>query len=252
MARTLIGNIKGPKGDTGNTGATGSTGPAGPTGPGVPNGGDAGDMLVKNSGTNQDTKWIAPGTLTEIVNLQNALGIVVDGKQSAVNAAIGQYVILKNSTITGVTDGLYKAAKAIPASTDIDSTYLTVVSGGGLNSLNDSIANMNVTSRSGLTINTDKFAGSGSVYKLGKLCIVSFCVRSTDSIPSSTLIATVPSGYRPSAEVKPLVVEYDRPSQDIAVYNSYCGIGTDGKILQNFTSSGVSGSTIRATYAYSV
>ena len=54
---------QGPKGDTGDTGPqgpkgdTGDTGPTGPAGPGVPNGGSTGQMLVKNSGTDQDTKW---------------------------------------------------------------------------------------------------------------------------------------------------------------------------------------------------
>lgn len=33
MAKTLIGNIKGPKGDTGPAGPVGPAGPAGPTGP---------------------------------------------------------------------------------------------------------------------------------------------------------------------------------------------------------------------------
>ena len=33
MAKTWIGNIKGPKGDTGPAGPTGATGPTGPTGP---------------------------------------------------------------------------------------------------------------------------------------------------------------------------------------------------------------------------
>lgn len=73
--------------------------------------------------------------------LQDSLGIVVNGKQAAVNAAIGQYVILRNSTIVDsgtdmLPDGLYTAAKAISANTDIDKTYLTAVSSGGLNSLN--------------------------------------------------------------------------------------------------------------------
>ena len=51
---------QGPQGDTGSQGPKGDTGDAGPTGPagpGVPNGGSAGQMLVKNSGTDQDTKW---------------------------------------------------------------------------------------------------------------------------------------------------------------------------------------------------
>jgi hypothetical protein len=65
----------------------------------------------------------------------DALGIVVDGKQAAVAVAVGQFVILKNSEIEDCDDGLYTAAKAITANTDIDSTYLTAVPGGGLNAL---------------------------------------------------------------------------------------------------------------------
>lgn len=38
MARTLIGNVKGPKGDTGATGATGPQGPTGATGATGPQG----------------------------------------------------------------------------------------------------------------------------------------------------------------------------------------------------------------------
>ena len=51
---------QGPQGDTGPRGPKGDTGDAGPTGPagpGVPNGGSTWQMLVKNSATDQDTKW---------------------------------------------------------------------------------------------------------------------------------------------------------------------------------------------------
>ena len=47
----------GPQGPKGDTGATGPQGPAGANGQGVPTGGAAGQYLVKNSGTNYDTKW---------------------------------------------------------------------------------------------------------------------------------------------------------------------------------------------------
>ena len=67
--------------------------------------------------------------------LANALAVVVDGNKAAVSAAIGQYVIVKNSTITSITDGLYTAAQAIPANVAIDATYLTAVSRGGLNDI---------------------------------------------------------------------------------------------------------------------
>ena len=63
------------------------------------------------------------------------IGIVVNGNKATLNAAIGQFIVLRNSTISGCTDGLYTAAKEIQADTAIDSTYLTAVSGGGLNAL---------------------------------------------------------------------------------------------------------------------
>lgn len=62
---------QGPQGTTGATGATGPTGSTGPTGatgatgaqgPGVPTGGTSGQILAKNSNTNNDTHWITPAT----------------------------------------------------------------------------------------------------------------------------------------------------------------------------------------------
>ena len=67
--------------------------------------------------------------------LANAIAVVVDGNKAATSATVGQYVLVKNSTITSVSDGLYTAAQAIPANTSIDATYLTAVSKGGLNDL---------------------------------------------------------------------------------------------------------------------
>jgi len=69
---------------------------------------------------------------------------IVRGKQCAVSVAIGKYVLLMDSTITGKTDGAYKAAKAIPANTDIDGTYLTAVADGIANSITDQIGNITV------------------------------------------------------------------------------------------------------------
>ena len=76
-------------------------------------------------------------------DLMEGMAILINGDQSATGAAVGQYVYLKDSTITGAADGLYKAAQAIPANTVIDVTYLTAVSAGGLNSLNDSLTRKN-------------------------------------------------------------------------------------------------------------
>ena len=51
---------QGIKGDTGAQGPQGAQGPKGDTGAGVPNGGTTGQFLVKNSNTDQDTKWATP------------------------------------------------------------------------------------------------------------------------------------------------------------------------------------------------
>ena len=88
--------------------------------------------------TDNSTNLVESGGIKSALNsVEDDIAIRVSGDKTtyASGAAIGQYVIVDGSTITGVTDGLYKAAKAIPYNTVIDSTYLTAVSGGGLNDL---------------------------------------------------------------------------------------------------------------------
>lgn len=63
--------------------------------------------------------------------IHKGIGVVVTGKRANLSAATGEYVILRGSTITGKADGVYTAAKAIPANTDLDGTYLTATSGKG-------------------------------------------------------------------------------------------------------------------------
>lgn len=72
---------------------------------------------------------------SELAEAASNLDIVISGNKADQTASIGQYVTLQNSTISGRSDGLYKAAKTIPANTAIDSTYLTAVTAGGLNDL---------------------------------------------------------------------------------------------------------------------
>ena len=74
--------------------------------------------------------------------IMESIAILVTGNTSATGASAGQYVYVKGSSITGITDGLYKASQAIPANTVIDSSYLTAVPNGGMNSLNDRISNI--------------------------------------------------------------------------------------------------------------
>lgn len=59
-------------GPTGPTGATGSTGPPGP---GVAAGGTTGQMLVKNSGTNYDTRW-SNAPVAGVTSVDGRTGVV--------------------------------------------------------------------------------------------------------------------------------------------------------------------------------
>ena len=79
-----------------------------------------------------------------VANLQDAIGKVVDGNTSALTINEGDYVIVKNSTISGIVDGLYKYSSSTSKSsgTAVSSDELTVTSGGGLNELNSNIANL--------------------------------------------------------------------------------------------------------------
>lgn len=76
---------------------------------------------------------------TEAENLNGALAMVISGATEAQIAA-GKYVYWNG--------GLYLVSNAIPAGTTITSanytSYLTAVTDGGLNALNDQIANLGV------------------------------------------------------------------------------------------------------------
>lgn len=65
----------------------------------------------------------------------NEVAIVINGKRPSTTATAGQYVIVRNSTISGITDGLYTANTTLSPSTDVTAANLTSVNDGGLNSL---------------------------------------------------------------------------------------------------------------------
>lgn len=103
-----------------------------------------GNALNKDTSTlSNDVNHIPASSVVKsaLNTVDESVAIRVSGNKTtyASGAAIGQYVIVDGSTITGITDGLYKAAKAIPYNTAIDSTYLTAVSGGGMNDLKSAL-----------------------------------------------------------------------------------------------------------------
>ena len=96
--------------------------------------------------------------------IQPEIAPIINGKQCALGAAKGDYVLLRNSTITGKTDGAYVAAKAIPANTDIDSTYLgSAITGGISNELNSKITKRHILQ--GTLMNNHRDVAYGSFYR---------------------------------------------------------------------------------------
>lgn len=77
---------------------------------------------------------------TEAETVENSIAVVVDGDMPSAGATAGQYILLKNSTIAGRSDGLYTVAsgKTVSQGTAIDGTYLNEnapISCGGLNAI---------------------------------------------------------------------------------------------------------------------
>lgn len=121
----------------------------GATGTGVPDGGTAGQYVKKISGSENDTTWESPvAGLTEttagkildatqgkvlndkITTVSGEIAIIVDGNSVNQSLTTGDYIVLMNSTISGVTDGLYKMAANVASNTAIVAANLTAVSGG--------------------------------------------------------------------------------------------------------------------------
>lgn len=72
------------------------------------------------------------------------IAIVVIGNKTLnmAGASVGQYVVVRDSTIANRPDGLYTAIQTIPYNTVITSAYLsTPISGGAANALNNKIQN---------------------------------------------------------------------------------------------------------------
>ena len=129
---------------------------------------------------------------TELGTAEGSIAYIVEGKQCAVTVTAGKYVLVKNSTITGVVDGLYTAAQPIPANEDLTSAYFTAVSGGGLNALNDHIVPQNYVT-TGLTYHSSASYVSGGYCLVGKLVLLNIRLSISQEISAGDdIISNLP------------------------------------------------------------
>ncbi len=111
-----------------------------------------------------------------IAATQSDIAIIIDGNQTTHTggASVGKYVIVRNSTISGITDGLYKAVQSIPTNTAITSAYLAAVSEGGLNELNGNLRWKSASSFSQAfseAITEIALIGRGTTYSNANVCL---------------------------------------------------------------------------------
>lgn len=88
--------------------------------------------------TRGSTDLVESGTVFNELNgkaKNNELAIVITGARPSTVVSVGQYVLVRDSIIVGITDGLYKAVNALSPSTDVTMSDLSAVSIGGLNNI---------------------------------------------------------------------------------------------------------------------
>ena len=135
----------------------------------------------------------APAPSKTEFNLFNSeMTKVIIGNTSTDNVATGEYVSLKKSIISGLSDGIYKSKSNIASGTPFVSSNLEAVTGGAVNALNDDLDALNskltqqLTS-TGLTASKCTIV-SGGYAKIGNLVIVQ--IRVSNSSEAENRIIT--------------------------------------------------------------
>lgn len=79
---------------------------------------------------------------TRVQRSEKDMDLVINGNKCDSNVTKGQYVSVRNSTISGITDGIYQADANVASGTAFVAANLTVVTAGGLNELSSKIESL--------------------------------------------------------------------------------------------------------------
>lgn len=93
----------------------------------------------------------------EVGSVMGDVAIVINGSTASQNVTTGQFVMVRNSTITGITDGLYTSTSNIPSGSIFTQADLIAETSGGLNTLFDQIANIAKVKTISLTFNSSGY-----------------------------------------------------------------------------------------------
>ena len=133
------------------------------------------------------------------------IGIVITGKRPSMAVTAGQFVIVRNSTISGISDGLYTANAALSPSTDVTAANLTVVSGGGLNYFTGNPTNTYITASVTTGEKISNLRAAIATVR-GGLCQLYIGFDIGQALTTNELMFVLPEGFRPKTSADGLLV----------------------------------------------
>ena len=169
--------------------------------------------------------------------IQAEVAPIINGKRCSLGAASGEYVLLRNSTITGKTDGAYQATKAIPANTDLDSTYLgSPITGGLVNELNSNLINLDTDCKSVPEVSATKASGISTM--LGLIKRNAFIVNGilgidipSDKLTANSELAVLNMTVRTSLDVR--IVAQNLNTRSVGSFRIYSNNGIPTLTVDN-------------------
>lgn len=166
------------------------------------------------------------------------IGIVITGKRPSMAVTAGQYVIVRNSTISGITDGLYTANAALSPSTDVTAANLMAVSKGGFNDLSAEIASATSVITGTVTPIADINTSTGSFYLKRIGDVVYYMIRFTlvnTTASSNFELCSLPQGFYPSNRIICMACRLWNRQNSTMPETLVCTINTNGLVAANTT-----------------
>lgn len=196
------------------------------------------DMTGYRTAAEQDAIDAAQDAEIDTRAKAEEIAIVITGARPSMVVTAGQYVIVRSSTISGITDGLYTANSALSPSTDVTAANLTAVSNGGFNKLSADIKSATNVIKGTVTpiasINTN--AGSYYLKRIGDIVYYMFRFTLVNTTPSSNFeLCSLPQGFYPSNRVICVADRlWNRQTSDMPETLA-CTINVDGLVSANTT-----------------
>ena len=179
----------------------------------------------------------------------DGLAIVIRGNKAAKNVSSGDYVLVENSTISGIADGGYKAAANVSAGTAFTSANLTPLSKGAVTQIGEDVATLNSKiATQDITSSITQSVGKTKVYRSGNMIAISWDINNASIPTGNTTLATgLPVPVAPASTIagsNPLSILHNAGGSGKAEPNCHFIVNSSGE----FSARNNTGETINGTY----